>query len=454
MATFLFFSCQPSTETLKPHEGSNDKTSPTEESSEVQKRYDGTPIYSVDTQILKSSKAMNRSIPGIDDSRVTYCESVDGDAEKYNGVRDSQKYPLASLSKMFLSAYAIDKLGPYYTFENIWYLKQVGSETGEYDAYFRANYDPVLNIEKMLYAMAELNKHGVKKIRRLIIDETTRVYLSVLLDPHVDLTEVPVGINKSIENLNIILNSQRWGQQTVKARSQLIAYAHKTQRNLIIPQSFSVQHVSYIQAQKINLKDYTQTVKIKSAPLLKYLKEINVRSNNYMADMLFNTLGGVSEFKRFQQSRLKISSQDLQLYTGSGLAITGMGVRTDSLGSCTAVLSTLKFLNTLSQQLKFNLGHVLLTAGSDQGTYEATQAMAFNQSVVLKTGRLFDVPALNVAGVAQLKSGTLFFSYMAHGFANSQESIYKSKRDNILLSLLNHYPVVPFYQTVDTDGIY
>jgi D-alanyl-D-alanine carboxypeptidase len=445
-----FTACQPSVDGSSSGEGIEN---PLVRNADMNRRFDQSIIAPVNNQIQQSTSGqLNRSIPNMNDSRISYCESVNGEVGKYNGVRDTQKYPLASVSKVFLTAWALDKLGPDYKFENLWYFKKVSD--GVYDVYFKANYDPALNIEKMLYAMTVLRAQGVLKIRQLVIDETTRVYLSVLNDPHVELTEVPVSLNQSVENLRIIFNSSNWGSQTETAKANLAQFAQAKGRVINVPNTFSVDQVVYSDSKKININNYTSVIKMKSSILLKYLKDINVNSNNYMTDMLFKILGGQTEFKKFQQSRLGLTSNDLQFSTGSGLPVISMGIRTDNLGSCLAVLKTLKFINVLSQQLNFDMGHVLLTAGTDNGTYEPTIPMSLNHNMVLKTGRLYDVPALNVAGTTSLSSGTLYFAYFTHNFDNDDESVYQNKRDQILNSILNFYPTISSYQSLSLNSVF
>jgi hypothetical protein len=114
----------------------------------------------------------------------------------------------------------------------------------------------------------------------------------------------------------------------------------------------------------------------------------------------------------------------------------------------------LKFIKGLSEQLKFDMGHVLLTAGTDVGTYDAVEPTSFNNSVVLKTGRLYDVPVLNVAGMTSLINGTLYFAYFTHDFSNDDEAIYQSKRDQIINSILNFYPITSSYQTMNLNPVF
>ena len=74
--------------------------------------------------------------------------------------------------------------------------------------------------------------------------------------------------------------------------------------------TFKVQEISYSQTNPFGLKKTTQMPKdvrvltLKSPALYKYLKEINVKSNNYGAHTLFENLGGTTKFKSYAQSKL------------------------------------------------------------------------------------------------------------------------------------------------------
>lgn len=397
----------------------------------------------IDSTVVRS-QTNTRNLMYKNDPTISYCESTGGDINTYSGYRDLKPYALASVSKIFLSAWALNKLGPDYRFQMIWKLKKITND-GTFDAILETNYDPIVNIEKILLALIELKKKGVFKIRHLVIDETTRIYLSVLSNPHLELTDVPLTTDQTIENLNIILNSKNWGAQTQTALANL-----KNPES--VPKQFSVEQISYLPRQQMNTLGYTQTVKISSAILLKYLKNLNTFSNNYVTDGLFTFLGGASEFENFQRNDLKIPKSELQIYTGSGLSTEVSGRRQDNLGSCLSVLKTLKYLDILAVNNNLNLGHILLTAGVDSGTYESN--ITFNNNIVLKTGRLFDVPTLNVAGVSSSVIGNTYFAFMAHDFENADESNVKIKRDQLISDLIQIKPQKNSFLSMDLNNLF
>jgi D-alanyl-D-alanine carboxypeptidase/D-alanyl-D-alanine-endopeptidase (penicillin-binding protein 4) len=405
----------------------------------------GTSDLDVNSSISRPSgeAPLARPLLLANDLTLSYCESTGGDELSYSGYRDLTPYPLASVSKVFLSAWALQQLGPDYRFKMIWKIKKISSE-GAYDAYLQTNYDPIVNIEKILNSLSVLNKLGVRRIRNLVIDETTRVYLSVLSNPHIEISDIPVSTNQTLENLSKILNSTNWSEQTEIAK--------KNVSHLAIPSEFSVQNVTFQKRSQISQSYYNQEVQISSALLLKYLKEINVNSNNYVSDALFTFLGGEKAFENFQRNQLQISKQQLRLFTGSGLSTEVDGQRIDNVGSCLSILKTLKYLDLVTQRHNVNLGHVLLTAGVDRGTYESD--LVFNRNVVLKTGRLFDVPTLNLAGINATARGNTYFAVMAHDFLNENEKQVKVQRDQLIADLLGYQTQVNAFQNLQMNTLF
>lgn len=386
---------------------------------------------------------LSRAIDYKTDNRISYCEVLSTDNRTYSGFRDQELYPLASLSKVITTAWALKKLGPDYTFQSAWYLKSISKENGLYDVYLKTNYDPVFNIEKILYSISLLHQHGVVKIRNLIIDETTRVYLSVLSQPHLELENVPISSSETLQNLELILNSNNWSSQTQAAKEKLQVWAAAKKQNLQWPDHFSVEHVELKKSEDIHLEEYSQTIYLRSSTLIKYLKNLNVYSNNYVADALFSYLGGASEFKKFQKDELKLLNNQLQFLTGSGLASTTYGLRQDNEGSCLSLLKVFNYIDRLARQQGLNMGHFLYNPAQDlDGTFDTK--MNFSNQIVFKTGRLFENPALNLAGIISTPKGSLYFSFLGHNFSENQSDEIEKARDSILQSALN------YYETTDT----
>ena len=400
---------------------------------------------------VQPAKQAARTLLYKNDSTVSYCESSLDGTQNYSGYRDHKLYPSASVSKVFLTAFALNRLGTDYKFMHEWRLRK--NSNGTYDAYLNSNFDPVFNIEKALYSMAQLKRSGVTQIRNLYIAKSTRVYLSVLGNPHIELDSVPVSLDQSIENLKLIYNSKNWGGQTQQARNNVVDFYELQGKSIDIPSSFSVQNVILDSNGQAEANFATAAaLNIQSTSLFRYLKEINLNSNNYMSDALFALLGGESAFRQFQKEKLGLGLDSLLMKTGSGLPVTINGERVDNKATCFSILKVMHFIKLIADQAQLDLGYILLTAGLDRGTYETD--LVINKSVVLKTGRLYDVPTLNLAGIVSTQKGLMVFSFLGHDFSNEDETEMINKRDGLLKDLLNFYKEKPLFKTLPQNDIF
>ncbi|MES2803399.1 MAG: D-alanyl-D-alanine carboxypeptidase [Bdellovibrionota bacterium] len=385
------------------------------------------------------------------DATVSYCESSLDGTQSYSGYRDHKLYPSASVSKVFLTAFALSRLGTDYKFTHEWRLRK--NANGSFDAYLNSNFDPVFNIEKVLYTMSHLQRYGVTNIRNLYISKSTRVYLSVLNNPHIELDSVPVGHDQSIDNLKLIFNSSNWGSQTDQARKNIVDYFDLQGKNIDLPSSYSVQNVILDSNGQVASSFANSTaLNIQSTSLFRYLKEINLNSNNYMSDALFALLGGEAGFRQFQKEKLGLDLDALIMKTGSGLPVNISGERIDNKATCFSILKVMHFIKLIADQASLDLGYILLTAGLDRGTYETD--LVINKSVVLKTGRLYDVPTLNLAGIVSTQKGLMVFGFLGHDFSNEDEKDMIDKRDNLLQDLLNFYKEKPLFKTLLQNDIF
>ena len=433
LSLFLTMGCQPSGETVP----ATDSLTPSS----------GSVQTTINNQIVISTSSA-RSIPYATDQRMSYCESRNGIAGTYSGIQDRSLYPLASLSKLFVSAWALRQLGPDFKFKTILRYKKVGD--GVVDAALSTGYDPVVNIEKIFYLLALLKQQNITGIRNLYIDSSTRVYLSVLNNPHTELVDVPVTLDQSAQNLQRILNSENWSVQSAQAQQNL--------KNLVsLPTSFFVKQVLPLSEVEFKNLGFSSSLEVSSSLLAKYLKNINTQSNNYITDALFDFLGGEKKFLDFQLRELGLKKTDLIFRTGSGLPMINSLGRFDNKASCYAVLKVLKYLDGVMKVNQLNAGHIMMTAGVDQGTYESLlqPPLIFNKNIVFKTGRLYDVPALNLAGLVSLpQKQTLYFAILFHDFDNLDELSIKNQRDQLLASLLKTYKTESNFLTMTQDTLY
>lgn len=400
----------------------------------------------------QQAEILSRHLLYQNDPRISYCEILNSQSDSYSGLRDTNLEPLASLSKVITSVWSLEKLGPSFRFQSEIFLKQVDT-TGLYDVYLKTNFDPVVNIEKLLYLISEMNRTGVRQIRNLVIDESTRIFLGVLSNPHIELKNTPVSTDETIDNLQLIFNSKNWSEKTKTAKANLLEWVQKKGHRLSLPEQFSVGSISFRSSQDINLAHYTLKLVVNSAPLFHYLKNVNVNSNNYIADALFNYLGGTFAFKQFQKSFFSLSEKEMQIFTGSGLADSSFGVRRDNLGSCFAMIKVLGFLKHQAQKAQLNLGALLLNPSLDKdGTFDSPEN--YMNAAVLKTGRLYEVPAMNLAGFVSTEKGMLSFVFLGHDFSSSEADQIEQSRLRMLGDIFSQFPVRSDFNSIDSSSIF
>lgn len=143
-----------------------------------------------------------------------------------------------------------------------------------------------------------------------------------------------------------------------------------------------------------------------SLPLMKVLKGQNDFSNNWMATVIGELVGGPEAVDRFLESTLGLKSEEVRIVTSSGLGSNFVSPR--------AMAQILRKLTLYLSKQQLGLEQLLPVAGVDHGTLEHRFNDAFRGSIVAKTGTLHSVSAL--AGIARTKgSGPLIFVIFNHG---------------------------------------
>jgi D-alanyl-D-alanine carboxypeptidase/D-alanyl-D-alanine-endopeptidase (penicillin-binding protein 4) len=143
-----------------------------------------------------------------------------------------------------------------------------------------------------------------------------------------------------------------------------------------------------------------------SLPLVRVLKGLNDFSNNWMATIIGNLVGGPDAVERFLKSDVGFKEDEVRFATSSGLGANAISPR--------GTISMLRKLITYLDGKGLGLEDLLPIAGVDAGTLERRFNDAFRGSVVGKTGTLSSVSAL--AGVAYTRQrGPLLFVIYNHG---------------------------------------
>ncbi|MFT6069085.1 MAG: D-alanyl-D-alanine carboxypeptidase/D-alanyl-D-alanine-endopeptidase (penicillin-binding protein 4) [Bacteriovoracaceae bacterium] len=353
---------------------------------------------------------------------------IDG-AGNLKGNNPQIKIRLASVSKIYTSFWALSRLGPDYQYETKFYVKDkkmhiVGSK------------DPIFDDRKVFYLLSQFNELGIKKLDKITFDKNLLVF--------------PNKKNASEDNshttsdyqkyLNTYFNTKKWseGYYDEYLRLRRIAPQNNDQIELIEKPEFKVSKIEFSEEAPFDLEgsDVT-TYSIKSLPLYKYLKFVNIVSNNYIPEKLFEQLSEKEDVNDFLDEAIGIDREKIKLYTGSGLmSYDDEGTRFDNYSTCEM---TIKMMIELKKMVEANglfIHDVMAVPGADGGTFRRRRFSIpeLTNAFVAKTGTLYHTVAL--AGMLSTNIGLRYF-----GIFNQTEEIWSARKlqDEIVLQLFKDF---------------
>lgn len=169
----------------------------------------------------------------------------------------------------------------------------------------------------------------------------------------------------------------------------------------------------------------TPLVRHRSLSLVQLLRQMNVYSNNAMAEMLAVQLGGAATVGQQAAIAANVPPEEIQLVNGSGLS-------PENRLSPRAVAGLFQGIQTLLQAHKLPISDVFPVAGENRGTLEWRSLPA---GTVAKTGTLWNVSAL--AGmIPTQKYGLTWFTILNQGagvedFRQQQDKLLQTLRQQL-----------------------
>jgi D-alanyl-D-alanine carboxypeptidase/D-alanyl-D-alanine-endopeptidase (penicillin-binding protein 4) len=171
---------------------------------------------------------------------------------------------------------------------------------------------------------------------------------------------------------------------------------------------FEVTEVKYVEENPFKDDETAKVLTLSSPPLYKYLKEMNIKSNNTVAETVFRQLGGIPNFKVYLNERFNLNSDQIQFYTGSGLPSVVNGVRRDNYATCSIMLNLISELKSVIEKQGKEIEDIVAVPGSDGGTFRnRIFPTDYKNSFVAKTGTLMHTSTL--AGAMNTQKGFSFF---------------------------------------------
>ncbi len=294
----------------------------------------------------------------------------------------STPLPAASLTKVATTLASLHQLGPEHRFVTL--LGTSGSVTNgvlQGDLWVLGGEDPLFVWEEAFAVGNMLNAHGIRQVRGDLV-LAGRFYMNFFPD-----------VARSGALLQQGLNARRWPPE---AEAQFQTLPPGTPRP-------EVEILGLVRVAD-GIPPAGQTlVRHESPPLIHLLKLMNLYSNNLMADMLADAVGGAAKVAQISQALTGIPAEELQLINGSGL---GLENRISPRGN----VALFQAIQSLLSKQDLSLADAFAIVGQDVGVLERRLLPAI---LIAKSGTLNAVSTL--AGVLPTEQGDIWFALMNGG---------------------------------------
>ncbi|AFZ27800.1 D-alanyl-D-alanine carboxypeptidase (penicillin-binding protein 4) [Cylindrospermum stagnale PCC 7417] len=310
--------------------------------------------------------------------------------------------PAASLTKVATSLVAFKTWGPDHQFETL--VSATGPIVNgvlQGDLVITGGGDPMFVWEEAIALGNSLNKLGIKQVKgNLVITGN----FAMNFQRHPQLAG---------QILKQALNSAAWSRPAVYIYSIMPKGTPKPQ--VVIAGTVKVEAQPNPQQ--------TLLVRHRSLPLQQLIKEMNVFSNNDMAEMLAESVGGSTVVQSMAANLARVPHSEIQLINGSGLG-------PENRISPRAVCAMFMALQQQAVAHQLTLADLFPMSGFDhRGTMHARHLPS---ATVIKTGTLRDVSAL--AGVIPTRDrGLVWFAILNRG---PNVSGFRTGQDKFLQSLI------------------
>ncbi|BAY97149.1 peptidase S13, D-Ala-D-Ala carboxypeptidase C [Tolypothrix tenuis PCC 7101] len=317
--------------------------------------------------------------------------------------------PAASLTKIATSLVAFKTWGPDHQFETV--ISATGPITNgilQGDLVVNGGGDPMMVWEEAIAIGNALNKMGIKQVKgNLVITG----YFSMNFQRH------PLLAGQLFKQA---LNSATW------TRPAIYTYS-------IMPKGTPKPQVAIAGTIKVEPQaNPQQAVLIRhlSLPMRQIIKEMNVYSNNDIAEMLAESVGGHTVVQTTAAKLARVPEGEIQLINGSGLG-------PENRISPRAVCAMLMAMQQEAVARNLTLADLFPMSGFDhRGTLHARHMPV---GTVMKTGTLRDVSAL--AGVMPTRDrGLVWFAIINRG---NNVSGFRTGQDQLLQRLVQKLQVAP-----------
>jgi D-alanyl-D-alanine carboxypeptidase/D-alanyl-D-alanine-endopeptidase (penicillin-binding protein 4) len=341
----------------------------------------------------------------------------------------------ASVTKIATSLTAISRLGPDFSFRTAMYTDgKLDPSTGilHGSLYVIGSGDPAFFFENAMMIADKLNRSGIREVDGNLV---------VLGQFYFNFS---ASREASAKALRATLNPESWSAQTRESYSRFLAIRAAEDRMsdataraqgdphpapappLSSPPSLKITGQT-ITDPSVNTSKLTPLAVHTSLPLLRVLKGLNDFSNNWMATIIGNLVGGPDAVERFLKTDVGFKDDEVRFATSSGLGANAISPRN--------TITMLRKLITYLDGRGLALEDILPIAGVDAGTLSKRFNDGFRGSVVAKTGTLSGVSALAGVAYTRGRGPLLFVIYNRGGSAHT----FRAAQDETIKKLITLY---------------
>jgi len=321
--------------------------------------------------------------------------------------------PAASLTKVATSLAVLKQLGPDHRFTtNIGYVGTLQKGELQGDLVIEGGADPFFVWEDAIALGNLLNQNGIRQIRGNII-VVGPFYMNYETDPVTAGTLFLQGLNHT-----------RW---PVAAQTQYQTLPPDTPK----PEVAIAGNVRVATAPSGPVKRF---IRHRSLPVAELLKKMNQYSNNAMAEMLADQVGGPRRIAQIAAQESNVPLQEIQLVNGSGLSI-------DNRISARAACGMFQAIAHLLHSQKMTIADIFAITGKDAGVLNERSLPTLS---VIKSGTLDEVSALAGALPTQ-NQGVIWFA-LVNGEGDVDR--FRAQQELLLQTLLQGWGTTtqPFAQ--------
>ncbi len=317
--------------------------------------------------------------------------------------------PAASLTKIATTLAALSTWGAKHQFlTDIYITGEIVNNIVTGDLIVQGSGDPFFVWEEAIALGNALNQLGIREIQGNLL-VTDQFYMNYE-EQSVEAGELlKQGLDLKLWQAEI---TQQYLQMRVGTKQPEIAIAGAVKQINQVPSNVQL------------------LVRHRSLPLAEILRQMNIYSNNQMAQMLADLVGGANSVTRISAEIAGFPTTEIELINGSGLG-------EENRISPRAVCQMLIAIDRLLQSDSFSAADLFPTAGRDiVGTL---QDRGLPGGTTIKTGTLDNVSAL--AGVIPTSDrGNVYFSMINYG---SQVEYFRQQQDKLLNELVQTWQLLP-----------